>query len=135
MLWCSVYLRDSCMLLILAKEDDKGALLSISGLLAEIWGHFPDLYFRVSHTFMKLRYKCTDHCIYNVLAKELIRILFVKRIYQTIRALMNVAEHVFKCLLTFVLITSAGEDDADTWMMSMIHVLKGVEVCDHSSLK
>jgi hypothetical protein len=36
MLWCSVYLRDSCMLLILAKEDDKGALLSISGLLAEI---------------------------------------------------------------------------------------------------
>jgi hypothetical protein len=36
---------------------------------------------------------------------------------------------VFKCLLT-VLITSAGEDDADTWMKSMIHVKKGVEVCN-----
>jgi hypothetical protein len=29
-----------------------------------------------------------------------------------------------------VLITSAGEGDADTWMMSMIHVKKGVEVCN-----
>lgn len=72
-----------------------------------------------------------------VFARQLIRMLFVYNMFvrQSERWWMWPYYYVFKCLLTFFLITSAGEGDADTWMMSMILVRKGVEVCGIRSVK
>lgn len=111
-LW-PIYIYSSCMLFILTEENNKGALLNISGLLAEIWGHFSEF----------------NAHLWNL---RIMRRQFARQLNVFVRQ----SEHwwmwpycyVFKCLLTFVLITSAGEDDADTWMMSMIHVQRGVEV-------